>query len=448
MTNRPVRQSFLSKFLQGGAWAVFVRSFTALSNFAISMIIARLLDPDQVGIYFLMVSFVSVAVSFSLLGLDVAIVKIIAKSVALEERGVIRQAILKSRKISLVSSFVVALILYFIGLEFLAVHVFKSGAIYDHRVLIATWLILWSLASLNAEFFRGFKQFHLAVLFKRLAANAIILVISSIVFITGIEIELSHYLNIVLLAWFLSVLISSFLLQRLFLKNEENEHVGIKYLLTLSMPLWFTSWIGLALPQMDLWIVAVYEPPELVALYGMAMRLIVIVTMPLLIIQSVVPPLIAETYSKGEYKDLSKGLQTVTALVFIPGFALCIVYLFAGDFILELVYGSFYVDAFLVLKILTIGAIFRLFAASSQSLLTMTGFGKTAMTISIVSGLTMVFGAIYAGKLYGMKGVAVAAAVALALDNLLNLLFARFHTGIWVYPMVQRAQIRRILKSK
>ena len=427
---------------------MLIRSFTALSNFAISMVIARLLAPDQVGIYFLLVSFVSVAVSFALLGLDVAIVKIIAKSVAVDERGIIRQAILKSRRLSILSSFLLALVLYFFGLEFLATTVFENGAIYDHRLLISIWMILWSLASLNAEFFRGFKQFHLAVLFKRLAANAIILIVSGLIFVSSIEIDLSDYLNIVLFAWLLSVVVSSFLLQRLFLKNEGNEHVDTRYLLAMSLPLWFTSWIGIALPQMDLWIVAVYESPELIALYGAAMRLIVIVTMPLLIIQSVVPPLIAETYFKGEFKDLSKGLQTVSAMAFIPGFVLCIIYLIAGEEILNFVYGDFYRDAYLVLKIMTVGAIFRLFAVSSQSLLTMTGFGKTAMVISIASGFAMVIGALYGGKFYGMTGVAAAAATALALNNVLNLLCARYHTGIWVYPMIQSGQMKKVFKFK
>ncbi|MCP5129415.1 MAG: oligosaccharide flippase family protein, partial [Pseudomonadales bacterium] len=121
-------KSFLGKFLHGGVWALLVRSLTAISNFAISMIIARLLAPDQVGAYFLLVSFVSVAVSFTLLGLDVAIVRIIAKAVAMNERGVIRQSILKSRWMSLLSSFILALFLYFIGLELLSVHVFKNAA--------------------------------------------------------------------------------------------------------------------------------------------------------------------------------------------------------------------------------------------------------------------------------------------------------------------------------
>lgn len=412
------------------------------------MIIARLLAPDQVGAYFLLVSFVSVAVSFTLLGLDVAIVRIIAKAVAMNERGVIRQSILKSRWMSLLSSFILALFLYFIGLELLSVHVFKNAAIYDFRLLVAIWLVLWSLESLNAEFFRGFKRFHLAVLFKRLAPNAIIVVISGSLFLSSISIELADYLGIVVFAWFMSVVISSYMLQRYFLKKEESDDVATKYLLSMSMPLWFTSWIGLALPQMDLWIVSFYESPEMVALYGAAMRLILIVAMPLLIIQSVVPPLIAESYAQGDHKDLARGLQTASGLAFFPGFALCIVYLFAGDFILQLMYGDFYVDAYLVLRIMTIGVLFRLFAVSSQSLLTMTGHGKTTMVISIVSGLTMVFGSLYFGKLYGMKGIASMAATSLALANMLNLFFARYLTGIWVYPFVRRSEIRKVLKSK
>lgn len=448
MTNSKQQPEFIHKLLKGGAWALLVRAFTVVSNLLLSMLIARLLAPDQVGVYFLLVSVVSVVTAFSLFGLDIAIVRIIATAMSTGKEDVVKSAIVKSRAIGLLSSLSLALVLYFAGLELLSLYVFKTPAIYDFRLLIAIWIILWSLESLNAEIYRGFKQFHLAVLFKRLAPNCVILIISAYFFTNNIEIELHGYLNIVLFGWLFSVLVSSFLLQRHFLKNKKKEDVSVKHLLSMSLPLWFTGWVSFALPQLDLWILAAFQPPEMVAVYGAASRLIRVVGVPLLIIQSIVPPLIAEAHATDSMGGLSKGLQTAAALSFIPGAILCLLYLFMGETILVFVFGSYYAEALLVLQILTIGFLVKLLVGSSESLLTMTGHGRTSMMISICSGLLMLFGCIYVGESYGMVGIAVVAATALSVHNVLNLLFARIQTGIWALPMLRVSQIKRVLGYK
>lgn len=443
--NAQGNQAFIQKFFRGGLWSLFIRAFAELSTLLISMIVARILAPDQVGIYFLVTSIVSVVVVFSLFGLNIAIVRIIASSAAIGKSGIIDSAIIKSRIAGLTSSFIVASLLYFVGLDLLSTHVFKSTAIYDLRLLIAMWVILWSVESLNAEIFRGFKQFHLAVIFARFAPNLIILLISGTVFITSMEIDLYGYLHIVLFGWLCSVALSSFILQKHFMSGDRKESMTYGSLFSTSIPLWFTGWISFSLPKLDLWILGAFESGEMLALYGAASRLILIIAMPLFIIQAVVPALIAESYAAGKMEDLTRGLQTAAAIAFYPGLFLCLVYFFYGDVILQLVFGDFYSEAFLVLKILTVGVLVRIFAASSQSLLNMTGHGKTSMTIAITSGCLMVIGCIYGGSNYGMQGIAVAAAATISLHNLLNFLFARFRVGIWVMPIVHVAQIRIML---
>lgn len=409
------------------------------------MIIARILAPDEVGTYFLITSLVSVVVVFSLFGMNVAIVRIISSSMAIGKEAVVRSAANRARLACLVTSFLCAALLYFVGLEFFATRLFKSDAIFDLRLLIAIWIVLWCLETLNAEIFRGFKQFHLAVLFMRFAPNSIILAISAVVFFTRIDINLQDYLKIVLFGWLCAVIVSSALLQKYFLANKPSGHYPYRSLVSTSMPLWLTNWITFSLPLLDLWILAMYQPAENLALYGAAARLALIVSMPLFVIQAVVPALIAEAYAEKKMDDLSKGLKAAAALSFYPGLMLCLVYFAFGDWILTLVFGEFYADAFLVLQILTLGVLIRIFAASSQSLLTMTGHGRTSMTISLCSGFLMVIACMYAGERYGMIGVATASTMVFGFHNFMNLLYARIRVGIWVVPVVSVSQIRNLV---
>jgi len=441
-------QTFLQKFLKGGAWSLFVRTFAELSTLLISMIIARLLAPEQVGVYFLISSMVSVLVVFSLFGLNITVVRLISAASALGNGGEVRDTVVKSRWTALASSLVVASFLYFVGLQFLAEHVFDSGAIYDLRLLISIWVVLWTAESLNAEIFRGFQQFHLAVMFKRFAPNALILAISAVVFISNIDIDLHEYLNIVLFGWLCSVVLSSILLRNRFSETNGEGELSLQKLISTSLPLWFTGFITFTLPRLDLWVLAAFDSAASLAQYGAAARLAFIIAVPLFVIQAVVPALIAEAHSQGRKQHLERGLRSAAALAFYPAVGLCAVYFLFGDYLLAFVFGDYYTDAFIILKILTIGILVRTFAASSQSVLTMTGHGRTAMMISIFSGALMVLGCIYAGQNYGMTGIAIAASSGISLQYLLNFLFARKHVGIWILPIINFSTIRQLLAKK
>lgn len=448
MDSSPSQQTFLSKFLKGGAWSLFVRTFAELSTLLISMIIARMLAPEQVGVYFLISSMVSVLVVFSLFGLNITVVRLISAASALSKGGEVRDTIVKSRWTVLASSLCVALFLYFIGLQFLAEQVFDVEAIYDLRLLIVIWLVLWTLESLNAEIFRGFQQFHLAVMFKRFAPNALILVISAAVFIANIEVDLHKYLGIVLFGWLCSVIVSSLLLRNRFQQTTGEGEMPLGQLLSTSLPLWFTGFITFTLPRLDLWVLAAFDSAAALAQYGAATRLAYIISVPLFVIQAVIPALIAEAHSQDRKREMERGLRSAAALAFYPAAVLCAIYFVFADYILGFVFGEYYQDAAIILKILTIGTLVRTFAASSQSVLTMTGHGKAAMMISIFSGAVMVLACIYAGQNYGMTGVAVAASSGISLQYLLNFLFARKYVGIWILPIINVSTIRQFFNKK
>lgn len=421
------------------------RAFTVVTNLALSMLIVRMLAPGQVGVYFLLVSLVSVIAVFAQAGLNITIVRIISKYRALGHNGKVGTSIKKSLFLGLLTSLASALLLYFGGLELLSTHIFKLTAIYDYRLFISIWVVLWCLESLNAEIYRGFKQFHLAVLFKRLAPNIVITVITVTIFIRHIDISLDDYLLVVLIGWLISLIISSLLLQKYILTNKQSDIVGFRQLLSKSIPLWFTGWITFSLPQLDLWILGVFESSKELALYGAATRLVTFLGLPLLIVQAVVPPLIAEAHALNAKNELTKGLQTVSAISFFPGLVFGLGYFLAGETLLKWIFGEPYIDSLTVLKILTIGYMVKLFAGSSQALLMMTGHGTTTMIVSIISGVILVVGCLSVGGRYGMTGIAVVSVLALSLHSILNLLFAWIHVGIWTVPWIRATQIKRFL---
>jgi O-antigen/teichoic acid export membrane protein len=70
--------------------------------------------------------------------------------------------------------------------------------------------------------------------------------------------------------------------------------VGLREILSVSWPMWVTNITLFVGTQTDIWIVGAFRSQEEVAIYGAAVKLVLMVALPLQIVSTVVPPLITE----------------------------------------------------------------------------------------------------------------------------------------------------------
>jgi O-antigen/teichoic acid export membrane protein len=71
----------------------------------------------------------------------------------------------------------------------------------------------------------------------------------------------------------------------------KGDEIHVSEIIKISWPLWITNLTLFVLVQSALWVMGLFRSPEEVAVYGAAVRAITLVTMPLLIVNLVVPPL-------------------------------------------------------------------------------------------------------------------------------------------------------------
>ena len=76
-------QTLKKKLLKGGAWAFAGKLTAAVSALLINMFLARVLSPDELGVYFLAFSFVTVVSIIAQLGLGQVVLRYVAESVGI-----------------------------------------------------------------------------------------------------------------------------------------------------------------------------------------------------------------------------------------------------------------------------------------------------------------------------------------------------------------------------
>lgn len=456
---QPGISSIRSRLLSGSAWALGGKAGASVIGLVTNAILARMLSPQELGAYFLALSVVSFGAIVGCLGLNRSAVRFVAEALGLERQDRARRIMVLVLGIGTLGGLASGGT-YLLAGPLIAERLFGSPALIAVTGLVAGWIALSTLQELSAETFRGLHDIRLATLFGGVATGGNsagivmrVILISALVLIwlQGGESSLTTVMLVMVGSASVSTLISAIVLG-MRIRSIGSPHSGgetsVKEVIFVSAPLFVNNVTVFFLTQSDLWIVGAFGSGEEVAIYGAASRFVMLVTMPLLIVNAVLPPIIAEMYARGERARLEGILRPFATLAGIPSVIALALFALAGGPILGFVYGEFYSGGALVLALLSLGKLALVVSGSCGLTLQMTGNQTLIMWISILSGVLFFAGAIWAVQVYGAAGVASVSAASMIFQNLLMLLAARWKTGIWTHVNLSISPVLKVLDKK
>lgn len=416
--------------VSGYFWAFSGRLIIAVAGMVGNMLLARLLAPENLGNYFLLVSLITIVSMLSLVGQQRAIVPAVSSAIAEGNKERACSCIKLSFFIVLVSSLFIGVLLLRFGGELLS-NLLGSEALKSVMWITALLLIVRSLSSMFAETFRAFHNIRGAVFFNGVFVNvAFVLMLSGLFLLRGnsslltiIQVSFVAYgLNIVV-AWYAS---------RSWCENiAKINYEYVKNMLHVGLPLMVTGLAMFVTSQADIWIIGSLLDEGSVAVYGAAVKLVQLVAIPLMITNAVLPSIISALKARGDLMMLEKVLR-VTALVSgIPAFLMLFVIMFNAEQILGLVYGEYYKAGSNVLMIVSIGQIINVAAGAGMVVLMVVGLQLFAMYSSLVAGVVLVIAGIFAARNFGIEGVSMVVSIVLALQAVFVLFVVKVKVGVW-----------------
>jgi len=429
------KRSIKEKLLKGSAWAFAGKLVSVLTALGVNALLARLLTPNEMGAYFLTLSLVSVAAVVAQLGLTQTLIKLVSESMAVEKLSRVRRSIVLALRMAAVSSLVVAVFFIFGGGAWIAENLFNLDVMLGVMGLISMWMAVLVYQGLISEVFRGFHDIRLATIFGGLVTSIISMVLfSSLWWLQGSS-DYQQIVFLTLVAGGTSTAISSFILLDKLKKLPllSFEEINTQKIISISWPLWVTSLTLIVLLQADLWILGMFSTKDEVAIYGAVARLVVLITMPLLIINAVVPPLIAEMSALGKIKELERLLRSIATWASFPAIFVVCIFAFYGDDVLSILYGEFYQSGGVVLMILGGGQLINVWAGSCGQVLMLTGHQSSMMKITIASGFLTVTLAYFLVAKFGAVGVACSAAAGMVVQNIIMLIIVKKKIGLWTH---------------
>ena len=441
--SRGAKGGIANRIARGSAWTISTRVAGMVGGFLSLSLATRLLSKSDVGAYVLATSVVTTTAIIAHFGLPRTVVRLVAESLARDERGKARGAIRTVGRLNLVGGIGCGVVLAFGGGQYLAHHLFESNALANVMIFTGAWAAAEGIRFTISETFRGFHDIRLASLLGDplrsvlLALGFVVLKITvdSVSLRTAVIVSLAASATTCLLA-------AAFLWPKTRSLRARARRVAPAMVLAIALPLTLTDLTGMIVAQGDVWVVGAFRPLADVGVYGAASRLVIMMSLPLFVMNGVVSPMIAELWAQGPHARSRRcsGARrrwrpsrrcSGSSSSRSPAGRSC-----ASRS------GRISRGGGHILAILAFGVAFGVAAGSCNFALIMTGHHRVVAVVSAITLVVAVGGEIVGAHVAGMTGIAVASSGSTVFQNVLLTAMAKKRIGIWTQATLSPRKVR------
>lgn len=399
--------------------AFFVKvSGTGLA-FLFSIILARLLGANGIGIYFIAFTIVSIGMTISRLGLDNAVLRFASVAHSENDLSTLASLYRKSFWITVIAG---------IGISFCAYMIFNSLHIGNELRSVLSVMLLGvipgALILLQGEFFKAIKMPGLAT-FVQVVILPLILVIGAIYLFWEGNSTVNEVAYLFVIGTIFSLLLSGLIWNHFNTNIWQKKGVfDTQLLLRTSLPLLMVSSMNLIMGWTDVLLLGAWTDSNTVGIYGISTRIASLTVFILTAVNSVVAPRFASMYALGEQKKLERLAQRSTGWMLVVVLPVVLFLLIFPDWVLQF-FGSEFVKGSGVLRVLVIGQFINVCVGSVGYLLMMTGHEKLMRNNILFTACINLTGNIILIPLYGAMGAAMSTSFSIALMNVISFLQVR-----------------------
>ncbi len=407
--------------------------FTMAASYVVKVYVARVLGAENLGIYALGMTLVSLTQLVGCLGLQGAAPRYIAIYKATGRFEELRGFLTKSIAIILGLNLVFSIVLYLAGGWF-ARTVYHAPDLSRYMPVFAILTVLGALQTFYSQVLAGFKDVAKRTVITNFIGSPLASVLTVILLALGtgmwgylsaqIVNSIVVFALLAVVGWKLTPVAARFSAAPLPRFDPE-----IKNFAAASLGM---GGLDFLVSQADKILLGFYLNPTLVGIYVIASTLSALIPIILQSVNQIFTPVIADLHVQGRIQVLGRLFQTLTKWVLGLTLPLAIVIIMFAVPLLR-IFGPSFVAGWSVLVIGAVGQVVNCSVGSVGYLLLMSGNQNRLIRVQFVMAIISVFVNITLIPLLGIVGAAIAAAGVNVGGNVWNLFEVRKALGIWPY---------------
>jgi O-antigen/teichoic acid export membrane protein len=436
LLNRRNDATFTDVLKRAGA-AFLLKNIGTLLSFAFNIILGRLLGAHGSGLYYLALSFTSVAVMISRFGLDNTLVRFSAAHASQQEWSAVKGLYYRAMTLSSLVAVLVTGVTWF-SAPFLAERVFSQSELTPYIQLMSLSIFPTSLLTLYSQLLTGVKKTSQAVAVQLVLPQAATLLLTlALVPVWGLAGAVWGYTIGALVT-----LVFSYVWWReaTFQHIKDVQPVfALRDMLQSSLPLFWQSLFLLVPKWASTWMLGIWATSADVGIFSVASRTAFLISFILVAVNSASSPRFSEMFAKGDIQGVGR-LARDTAMLMALFAAPILVFLLVFPGWVMSWYGPEFRSGALALVILALGQYVNTSSGSVQRVLMMCGYEHLMRNVAAFCAVLVLVLNVLLIPPYGVVGAAVASAVTLSVQNLLVAFLVRQKMGIWTLPFVYLAK--------
>ena len=424
----------LNEVLRKSSVAFVIKIAGTAAKFGYNVLLARMLGASGTGVYFLALTVATIASVAGRFGMDNALLRFAAANAAQTKWGVVADLHKKGLGITLVLSSVMAVLTFFAARP-LAVHVFADAQLILPLKLMAISIVPFSLLKLYSELLRALKKIKESAFIQDLAVP---LFSAPLLLILGTRFGAVGAAAAYTASTFILLLIAAWLWRRATpMLHSATGYFDTGLLLRTSLPLFWVAMLFIAMSWTDTLLLGIWLDNRAVGIYGIAMRVSVMISFVLVSVNSIIAPKFAALHADGalrELGDLARRAARLMAVITMPFFLL---FLLLPKWVLG-IFGDDFGAGATVLAILSVGQFVNVATGSVGYLLIMSGHEKLIRNSTMISAaLNLILNVLLIPR-FGIIGAAIASATSLAALNLISAALVYNSLSIMTLPVPRR----------
>ncbi len=386
------------------------------------IIIARIWNKTDLGIFTIAFSFLTLFSTVGSLGLSRGVTRNLAYYIGKKESKILPDIIFSSITITIIASTIIAIILFTLS-NYIAVNIFEEPSLALPLMLFSIAIPINNIITIFVSIFRGFKDIKPLVYFQQITQNVLFFL-----FLILLGIKKSSFIYVFYL-YLLSQAITCILIV-LYSKNRitrfdilSKTKTGMsqaKPLIFFSLPLLGVAILNTSTNWINTLMLGGLKTAADVGLYKVAVTVAGFVAFPIGILLVLYMPVVSNLYGADKKEEIKRMYTVLTKWLCFLTFPLFLFLFLFSTQAISIIYGKGYAFSSNALKILLVGAIFTNFSGPNGATLISIGKTKKVMYSIFISSIVNVVLNIFLIPTYGIEGAAVSVTISIIVFNILK----------------------------